>query len=45
MDTVYDIVNTMVERSVNGYVDTFEVLDKFACRYRNKPTSLTKSID
>lgn len=45
VDTVYDIVNTMVERSVNGYVDTFEVLDKFASRYRNKPTSLTKSID
>jgi len=35
----------MVERGVNGSVDTFEVLDKFAYRYRNKQSSITKSID
>lgn len=45
VDTIYDIVNTMVERGVNGQVDTFEVLDKFASRYRNKVASLTHTID
>lgn len=45
MDTIYDIVNTVVERGLNGHVDVFEVQDKLIQRYTTKFHTLTKTID